>query len=550
MLARILALAACALPLASALPKIHAKGKYLYDESGNRFYIKGVAYQEAGQLGPETDANAANGGYPEPTTYIDPLALGTACDRDLPYLKQLGVNAIRVYSVNSQLNHDDCMTKLNDAGIYTIIDLSLPLNGSINRAQPSWTTNLQSLYTNTIDAFSKYDNVLSYNVANEVINLPNNTHTAPFIKAAARDIKAYLKSKGSSALVGYSTVDASLIRDNVVQYLTCNDAETSVDIIGLNTYRWCGSDDYTSSGYDQITALFQNVPVPAYLSEFGCQKELPRLFTEVAAMFSDQMTPVWSGGVAFSYFKAQIPDFELVDLSGPNNETVTTNADFTRLQTAYTGASPSNSPAESSATQLSYPSCPPQGDGTTSTGAATSWLGSTNLPPTPQQSVCDCLTNSAFSCTATRQTAQSPLILGALLDYGCSLLGQSGMSCDPISENGATGTYGKYGFCDPVTKLNYVLTSWYQSQNRAVTACSFNNNATINMGAPTTTPELDDNAKQCLAGFAPTSVPSSGSGSGTKTGSSGNGAMAMHDVEWAAVMFGALGALGGAILVW
>jgi hypothetical protein len=188
-----------------------------------------------------------------------------------------------------------------------------------------------------------------------------------------------------------------------------------------------------------------SVPVPAYLSEYGCQKELPRLFNEVAAMFSDAMTPVWSGGVAFSYFTAQIPDFELVTLSGTNNETVTTNADFTRLQNAYTSATPSNSPSESSATQPAYATCPSQGDGTTSTGAATSWLASTSLPATPQQSVCDCLTDTAFSCTATSRTAQSPLILGALLDYGCSLLGQGGMSCDPISENGATGSYGKYG---------------------------------------------------------------------------------------------------------
>lgn len=162
-------------------------------------------------------------------------------------------------------------------------------------------------------------------------------------------------------------------------------------------------------------------------------------------MFSDAMTTVWSGGVAFSYFKAQIPDFELVTLSGANNETVTINADFTRLQNAYAAVSPSNSPSEGSVTQLAYPSCPTQGDSTTNTGSATSWLGSTTLPPTPQQSVCDCLTDSAFSCTATSQTAQSPIILGALLDYGCSLLGQGGMSCDPISENGATGTYGKYG---------------------------------------------------------------------------------------------------------
>ncbi|CAE6424031.1 unnamed protein product [Rhizoctonia solani] len=544
MLGRLFALAACALPLVSALPKIHAKGKYLYDESGNRFYIKGVAYQEAGELGPETEANAANGGYPEPTTYIDPLALPTSCARDLPYLKQLGVNAVRVYSVNSQLNHDECMAALDGAGIYTIIDLSLPLNGSINRAAPSWTTNLQSLYTDTIDAFAKYNNVLSFNVANEVINLANNTHTAPFIKAAARDIKAYLKSKGSSALVGYSTVDASAIRDNVVQYLTCDKEETSVDtqIVGLNTYRWCGADDISSSGYNQITELFQNVPVPSYLSEFGCQKELPRLFTEVAALYSDAMTSVWSGGVAFSYFKAQIPDFELVTLSGANNETVTTNADFTRLQNAYASATPSNSPSESSATQLPYSSCPATSD---------TWLASANLPPTPQQSVCDCLTTSSFSCTATRQAAQSPLILGSLLDYGCSLIGQAGASCDPIAENGATGTYGKYGFCDPVTKLNYVLTTYYQSQSRNAQACSFNNNATINTGAPSSDADIEKNAEKCLAGFVPTSTPSSpAAGSTGGSGSSGgsNGAAAIN-VQWGAVFVGLAGILGGAALV-
>jgi hypothetical protein len=74
-------------------------------------------------------------------------------------------------------------------------------------------------------------------------------------------------------------------------------------------------------------------------------------------------------------------------------------------------------------------------------------------------------------------------------------------------------------------------------------ACSFNNNATINMGAPSKTSELDDNATQCLAGFAPTSVPSTGSG--TKSGSSGsNGAVGMQGAGWAAIVFGALGAMG------
>jgi 1,3-beta-glucanosyltransferase GAS1 len=71
------------------------------------------------------------------------------------------------------------------------IDLALPLNGSIDRTSPSWSTNILDQYTNTINTFSKYDNVLAYNVGNEVI-IDNGTAVAPYVKAAARDIKAYL----------------------------------------------------------------------------------------------------------------------------------------------------------------------------------------------------------------------------------------------------------------------------------------------------------------------------------------------------------------------
>lgn len=56
----------------------------------------------------------------EPTSFTDPLALANACARDLPFLQGLGVNTIRVYSVDSSLNHDACMTAFSNAGIYTM----------------------------------------------------------------------------------------------------------------------------------------------------------------------------------------------------------------------------------------------------------------------------------------------------------------------------------------------------------------------------------------------------------------------------------------------
>jgi 1,3-beta-glucanosyltransferase GAS1 len=48
------------------------------------------------------------------------------------------------------------------------------------------------LYIGTIDAFSAYDNVLAYNIGNEVVITPNGTSAAAFVKAAAQDMKAYL----------------------------------------------------------------------------------------------------------------------------------------------------------------------------------------------------------------------------------------------------------------------------------------------------------------------------------------------------------------------
>lgn len=178
----------------------------------------------------------------------------------------------------------------------------------------------------------------------------------------------------------------------------------------------------------------------AYFSEFGCITSPPRLWTEVAALLSANMSNVFSGGVAFSYLPASSAQgqFGMVTISA-DGSTVQTSDDFNLLKTQYSQASPPNSPAQNSAGAATYPSCP---------AANSTWVASNTLPPTPNLQACDCLEN-ALSCQFTPQTSNYSAIVGQLLDVACSLVGQNGGSCDDIGGNGQTGTYGRVSGCDP-----------------------------------------------------------------------------------------------------
>lgn len=44
---------------------------------------------------------------------MDPLSNGTVCLRDAALMQRLGVNAVRVYNVSPDLNHDLCASIFN-----------------------------------------------------------------------------------------------------------------------------------------------------------------------------------------------------------------------------------------------------------------------------------------------------------------------------------------------------------------------------------------------------------------------------------------------------
>lgn len=80
-------------------------------------------------------------------------------------------------------------------------------------------------------------------VGNEVIAKASQSEAAPFIKAAARDLKAYRSSKGYREIpVGYSAADIAELRPMLQDYLTCGtNVSDRIDFFSLNSYEWCGA---------------------------------------------------------------------------------------------------------------------------------------------------------------------------------------------------------------------------------------------------------------------------------------------------------------------
>lgn len=264
----------------------------------SKFYIRGVDYQPGGSSG-----------------YLgrsDPLSDIDACSRDIYMFQQLGLNSIRVYTVNPDLNHDACMSLLAAAGIYLILDVNSPRIGeSLNRYEP-WTTFTPEYFEHifrVVHQFAGYNNTLGFFAGNEVINDEKSAGASPsYIRAVVRDIKLYLASNSLRRVpIGYSAADDLKFRNSLAEYLACGSHTEAVDFYGVNSYQWCGDQTFQTSGYDTLVHDYSDYPLPLFLSEFGCNAITPRTFQEVEALYSTQMTPVFSGGLVYEYSQ------------GPNN---------------------------------------------------------------------------------------------------------------------------------------------------------------------------------------------------------------------------------------
>jgi hypothetical protein len=446
----------------AALQPIEMKGQKFFYKNGTQFYMKGIAYQEdiaAGGEGTISDEDSNK-------DFLDPLADETKCKRDVPFLKQLGINTIRTYAIKPDADHDACMKLLDDAGIYVVSDLSQP-KLSINRDDAQWNTELLERYTDVVDSLAKYDNVIGFFGGNEVSNNKTNTIASAYVKAAIRDTKKHIKSKYNRWLgVGYASNDDADIRGEIAQYFNCGEQESSIDFWGYNIYSWCGKSDMEKSGYDKQVEFFSNYSVPVFFAEYGCNNQKngaeSREFDETAALYSDEMTGVFSGGIVYMYFQ-ETNDYGVVKVNKGKVETMK-NFDFLAKQ--HKAAKPKTVERDEYQPANDRPAtCPAVTD---------SWKVSANaLPPVPDSNLCSCMVKSR-ECVP--KSSLSPKNYGELFGFICGKADEMEdvkAACKAINGDPEAGLYGAYSMCRPAEKLAYVMDAYYKATNKAFDACDY-----------------------------------------------------------------------------
>lgn len=456
--------------------------------------MKGVAYQQ--------DTAAAGATNDKKTTYIDPLSDEKICKRDVPLLKELGTNTIRTYAIDPEADHSACMKLLDDAGIYVISDLSEP-SLSINRDDPAWNTDLFERYAAVVDELANYSNVIGFFAGNEVSNNKTNTPASAYVKAAVRDTKKHIADKGYRWMgVGYAANDDVDIREDIAEYFNCGTDEERIDYWGYNIYSWCGKSDMQKSGYADQVKFFEEYSVPVFFAEYGCNEPdgaAERIFDETTALYSDEMTGVFSGGIVYMYFQ-EANDYGLVEIDKGGK--AVKQKDFNQLKTKVNKADPSGVSEDEYTPSNTPGTCPDISD---------TWQANSVLPPTPDSDLCDCMV-AAAECIPAKSLDKEDF--GDIFNYIC---GEKPDLCVGINGDASEGIYGAYHMCSDRAKLAFVLDAYYKSTNRASDSCDFKGDAVT---------QKANSASSCSAALASASAvnkeaaTATGASSASKSGSS------------------------------
>ncbi|KAL3443290.1 Glucanosyltransferase-domain-containing protein [Aspergillus insuetus] len=402
--------------------------RFLRSSTGDQFILKGLHYSiDSAIQDDDTDGLLAN---------------PTACKRDVPYFKSLGINTISVYTVDATADHDECMRLLSDAGVYVIPYLN-PLNG-LDTGNVTWTTDDFAAQTAIVDAFSGYDNVLAFFfqmdsslAAQRAAGDGNETEGyalfAAYAKSVVRDVKAYLESERSGRYqaipVGYAMRVTELVYDEI-NYFTCGEAEERVDILGIRSESWCDGSTFSSSGWEDLTSELEYPSVPIVMAEYYCEDPADRdgEMNDVATLYGEDMVRDWSGGMFYTYAGS---DYGLVEI---NDGKVTESSAFDTFASILESSDTASTNTSGSSYSPSYYT------------TCTSPSQFPRQPPQPDEQYCDCTLRNSL-CVAK---SDSPSTLDALWEDICATRKDL---CRRRPNDNYAGEYGGYSMCNASVEI-------------------------------------------------------------------------------------------------
>ena len=302
------------------LDPIVIKGyKFFNSRTGQNIFIKGIDYYPRPNRG-SLDFNSVDY-YTEEYRHI--------WERDIPQFQALGVNAIRLYSVDSEKDHSAFMCALNEAGIYVVVELatgaiSCPKCAVLRSETPDcYQPDLKLRGQAIIKEFSRYNNTLAFSAGNEVNHFvpygQGPEWNAPCLKKFVRDMRAYVQSCEHMRHVPIGLIEADTDRTANTLYYNCQsddgDALEVAEWYGINTYVYCNDTAKTieeTEGFRYLLGNFTSYhySIPVVLTEFGCLSESfpnvdgyehQRTFLQAEWLGLPEVQDLFAGGLAFEY---------------------------------------------------------------------------------------------------------------------------------------------------------------------------------------------------------------------------------------------------------
>jgi len=319
----------------SKTPPLVVKGKRFYDSSTNEYVpIKGIAYYPRPNDGPLSKGNSVD-------FYTDEFSARWRAD--IASLRELGVNAVRLYAVDPSANHDAFMCALQEAGIYVMLglladceDCAIGAWVGVDAEPPlCYTSTLKDRGRFVIRSFSKYDNLMAFSAGNEVsiyaddgMGGPREANV-PCQKKFLRDMREYASrcatGMGVNAVlpravpIGLVNWDGNMQSFDQHTYYYCrtdpNDVFENAEWFALNSYRQCdgsATSPDTIVGWPELLAAFKaaNFPGPVVFGEYGCREqgfptidgfETQRTWYQAEALYTPTYSDVFAGGFVYEY---------------------------------------------------------------------------------------------------------------------------------------------------------------------------------------------------------------------------------------------------------